>query len=70
VVAAHHGQRLGDAFLVQQPGLLQTTAEAQHRLLVEDRDRIAGFTLIDDEADRVGAEIDDSEAWRGQRSVP
>ena len=53
VIAVHHGERLGHALLVQPSGGLHPAAQPQHRLLVEDRHRVAAPPLVDDEADRV-----------------
>ena len=41
VIAVQHGERLTHALFVQPSGRLQAAAEAQHRLLVEDRHRVA-----------------------------
>ena len=41
VIAVQHGERLRHALFVQPPGRLQAAAETQHRLLVEDRHRVA-----------------------------
>ena len=64
VIAVHHGQRLRHAVFVQPPGRLQAAAEPQHRLLVEDRHRVAAAALVDHEAHRVRTEIDHRAARR------
>ena len=43
----------------EQPGRLHLAAEAGQHLFVEDRRRAAGQPLVDDEAHRVRADIDD-----------
>ena len=48
-----------DGVLGQQAGGLHLAAEAAELFLVEDRRRRARQPLIDDEADRVGADVDD-----------
>ena len=56
-----------DAVLVQPAGRVDAAAEAAQHLLVEQRQRRARRPLEDDEAHRVGADIDD--ARRGRRRV-
>jgi hypothetical protein len=62
VVAGQHGQRRADRILVQPPRGLQPAAEAEHRLLVEDRLRVPAAAFKDHEPDGVGAEVDDAAA--------
>ena len=64
VIAVHHRERLRHTVFVQPAGRLQTTAQPQHRLLVEDRHRIAALPLVDHEADRVRSKIDHRAAGR------
>jgi len=62
MVAAHHHQRLLHGLLIEAAGLLKPAPQAQHRLFIEDGDRITRLALEDDEADGIGAEVDDSAA--------
>ena len=50
VIAMHHGERLGHSVLVQPTGRLQSAAQAQHRLFIEDRHGIAALPFVDHEA--------------------
>ncbi len=56
------GQRLVDRIGREQARALHLAAEAAQRLLVEDRDQAPRQRLVDDEADRVGTDIDDCDA--------
>jgi hypothetical protein len=62
VVAAHHGQRLADRVLIQPAAALQPTAEAEHRLFIEDRLRVPPPSLEHHEANGVGTEVDHTAA--------
>ena len=64
VKAPQRGQRLVDGVGRQQAGGLHLAAEAAQRLLVEDGDEAARHRLIDDETNRVRADVDDRDAWR------
>ena len=57
--ASQRRQRLVDGVGGQQPGRLHLAAEPAQHLLVEDRRRAAGQPLVDDEAHRVRADVDD-----------
>ena len=57
--AADRGERLVDRVRGQEPGRLHLAAEPGQHLLVEDRGRTARQPLIDDEAHRVRADVDD-----------
>ena len=46
----------------EQARALHLAAEAAQRLLVEDRNETSRQRLVDDETDRVGADVDDSDA--------
>ena len=52
-------ERLVDGVLGEQPGREHLAAEAGEHLFVEDRRQAAGQPLVDDEADRVRADVDD-----------
>ena len=55
------------------PGCRQGPAQAAHDFLVEHRDRCAGQPVVDDQPDRVGADVDHADAARarpGDRSDP
>ena len=70
VVAVQHGEGLRHAFLVQPPGRRQAAAQAQHRLLIEDAERVAAVSLEHHQADRVGPEIDHAAARQvGRRRI-
>ena len=55
------GQRHLDAFRVQPAGGVQPAGEAAQHLFVEHRQRRAACPLVDDEADRIRAHVDDSD---------
>jgi len=56
------GQRLGDRVRRQQAGSLNLAAETAQCLLVEDRHQASRHPLIDDETNRVRADVDDRDA--------
>jgi hypothetical protein len=58
-------QRLIDRVLGQKAGRMHLATEAAQGLLVEQRGRAAGEPLVDDETDRVGADIDDGDRRAG-----
>ena len=58
-------ERTGLAFGVQPPGLRQALAEAAHDLFVVEIGRAAGRAVKDHHADRVRADIDDTDAGQG-----
>jgi len=60
--AAQRRQRLGDRVGRQQAGALHLAAEAAQALFVEDRDEAPRHRLIDDETNRVRADVDDRDA--------
>jgi hypothetical protein len=59
VVALERRQRVFDGIGGKQPGRLHFAPEPAQRLLVEQRRRAAGEPFVDDEAHRIGADIDD-----------
>ena len=59
--ALERGERGVDGVRRQQAGRLHLAAEAGQHLFVEDRRRRARQPLVDDEADRVRADIDDGD---------
>jgi hypothetical protein len=67
--AAKCRQRLVDRVGREQAGALDLTAEAAQRFLVEDRHEAARHRFIDDETNRVRADVDDRDA-RGVLSRP
>lgn len=60
--ALERGQRLVDGVRGEQAGALHLAPEAAQRLLVEDRNEAPRQSLIDDETDRVGTDVDDRDA--------
>ena len=60
--APQRRQRLGDGIGRQQAGALNLAAEPAQRLFVEDGDEAARHRLIDDETNRVRADVDDGDA--------
>ncbi|MHC2725751.1 hypothetical protein ACVMGE_008238 [Bradyrhizobium diazoefficiens] len=56
------GQRLVDGVGREQARALHLAPEAAQRLLVEDRNEAPRQSLVDDEADRVGTDVDDRDA--------
>ena len=62
VVALHDGQRLLDRFGVELPARLQAAPQTQHRLFVEDGDRVAAATFEYHEPHGVGPEVHDAGA--------
>lgn len=56
------GQRLVDGIGRKQARALHLAPEAAQRLLVEDRNEAPRQSLVDDETDRVGTDIDDRDA--------
>ena len=63
--AHQRGERLVDGVLGEQAGREHLAAEAGEHLFVEDRRQAARQPLVDDEADRVRADVDD----RDRRAV-
>ena len=59
--AADGGQRRGDRLGVEPAARGDAAAEAAQLLLVEERRRRAAEPLVDDEADRVRADVDDGD---------
>ena len=59
--ADQRGQRRVDGVLRQQAGGLHLAAETGQHLFVENRRRRARQTFVDDEADRVRADVDDGD---------
>ena len=64
MVALQHGQRLFHRRLVQAPRGLQAPPQSQHRLLVEDRHRVAAPPLEDHQSHGVRAQIHHATAGR------
>ena len=60
--APQRGQRLGDRVGRQQAGALHLAAEPAQRLFVEDGDEAARHRFVDDETNRVRADVDDRDA--------
>ena len=58
---AHGVESAGDRLGGEQAGGGEPAAERAERLLVVQRDRCPGQALVDDEPDRVGADVDDGE---------
>ena len=56
------GQGPGDRIRRQQARALNLAAETAQRLLVEDRHQASRHPLIDDETNRVRADVDDRDA--------
>jgi hypothetical protein len=54
-------ERLGNRVRGQQAGGLHLAAKSREHLFVEDRRRRAGQPLVDDETDRVRADVDDGD---------
>jgi hypothetical protein len=62
VITMHHRQREAHSLIIEPAGGFHSAAQPQHRLLVEDRDRIAGVALVHHQPDGIGPEIDDTAA--------
>ena len=62
VKAPQRGQRLVDGVGREQAGALHLAAETAQRLLVEHGDEAPRHLLIDDETNRVRADVDDRDA--------
>ena len=58
-VAAQHRLRLVHRRRIQPAGPGHAFRQAQHGLFIENLHRVARVALIDDEAHRIGAEVDD-----------
>ena len=63
------GQRHLDAFGIEPAGGVQAARQAAQHLLVEHRQRCAARALVDDEADRVRADVDDADAALAEGAV-
>ncbi len=63
------GARQRHAVGIEPPGGLEVAAEAAHDLLVEQRARRAPHAVIDDEAQRVRADVDHRDGAAPRRSV-
>ncbi len=59
--AAQRLERFGNGFRREQAGRLHLAAEARQHLFVEDRREAPRQAFVDDEAHRVGADIDDGD---------
>ena len=60
------GERHLDALRVEPAGCVQAAGQAAQHLLVEYRQRRAAGAFVDDEADRVRADVDDADAARAE----
>ena len=68
--AFQRGKPLDDAVGVQQARLLHAAAEAAQHLLVEQGERRTGQPVMDDETDRVGADVDHADTLRRTAGRP
>jgi len=63
------GKRPIHALVAEMMGAGYVPAQAAQHLLVEHRQRRAARPLVDDEPDRVGADVDDADAPLAERAV-